>query len=130
VDSANMVEVRHHPAGMAPGYQRVSFNPRVVKVQDRKTQSLRMRGISSTVVKPIDRVYVGRQDAKHHSMSLRPQSATLRPSILIKDAPPIATVDVEQNNNVIKLDNDDTLLDVSGIDLYRETPIEGTVIRT
>lgn len=126
VDSAQLVEVRHHPAGVGPHYHRVSFNPRVVKVQDRKSQSLRSRGLSSTVVKPIEQVYSGRHDAKHHSISYRPQSAVLRPSILVKDEP----VYVEQNNNVIKVDNDDTLLDVSGIDLYKETPTEGAVIRT
>lgn len=128
VDSAQLVEVRHHPAGVGPTYHRVSFNPRVVKLQDRKTQSLRSRGLSSTVVRPIEQVYTGRHDAKHHhSLSYRPQSAVVRPSILVKDAEPVY---VEQNNNVIKTDNDDTLLDVSGIDLYKETPIEGTVIRT
>lgn len=128
-DSAQMVEVRHHSAGVGPSYHRVSFNPRVVKVQDRKAYSLRARGLSSTVVKPIEQVYTGRLDAKHHSLSLRPHSATLRPSILVKDH--VEPVYIEQNNNVIKTtDNDDTLLDVSGIDLYKETPIEGAVIRT
>ena len=127
VDHSHMVEVRHHPAGVGQTYHRVSFNPRVVKVQDRKTQSLRSRGLSSTVVRPIEQVYHGRKDAKHHSLALRPHSAVVRPSILVKDEP----VYVEQNNNVIKTaEFDDTLLDVSGLDLYRETPIEGAVIRT
>lgn len=135
-DSARLeaVEVRHHSAGYGPNYQRVSFNPRVVKMQDRKTQSLRTKGLSTTVAKPIDKVYVGRPDAKHHSLSYRTNSANLRPSILVKDhngvQNAVQTVVVEQNNNVVKHDNDDHLLDVSGIDLFKETPTDGAVIRT
>lgn len=128
------VEVRHHPAGFGPSYQRVSFNPRVVKMQDRKTQSLRSRGLSTTVAKPIDKVYVGRADAKHHSLSNRPNSANLRPSILVQDTNGVQnnvqTVVVEQNNNVVKQENDDHLLDVSGIDMFKETSSDGAVIRT
>lgn len=133
-DSSHSVEVRHHPAGYGPAYHRVSFNPRVTKLTDRKTQSLRgMRGASDTVIKPIDKVYLGRPEAKHHSLSRRPVSANLRPSILVReeglnDHP--QTITVEQNNNHLKPDNDDHLLDVSGIDLYKETPTEGAVIRT
>lgn len=127
VDSS-MVEVRHHPAGVGPAYQRVSFNPRVVKMRDRKSQSLRARGLSTTVAKPIDRVYVGRSDAKHHhSLSYRPKSANFRSSILQNH---VQTAVVEQNNNVVKLGTDNQLLDVSGVDLYNDTPIVGAVIRT
>ena len=136
VDSTNIkgVQVRHHSAGLGPAYQRVSFNPRIVKMQDRKSQSLRSRGLSTTVAKPIDKVYVGRPEAKHHSLSYRSNSAQLRPSILVHETngvkPEVQTVVVEQNNNVVKNDTDDNLLDVSGIDLYADTPTEGVVIRT
>jgi hypothetical protein len=136
VDSSNIkgVQVRHHSAGLGPAYQRVSFNPRVVKMQDRKSQSLRSKGLSTTVAKPIDKVYVGRREAKHHSLSYRSNAAQVRPSILVHETngvkPEVQSVVVEQNNNVIKNDTDDNLLDVSGIDLYSETPIEGAVIRT
>jgi hypothetical protein len=135
VDSAHGVEVRHHSAGYGPAYQRVSFNPRIMKVQDKKSQSLRgIKGASSTVIKPIDKVYLGRPEAKHHSLSYRSHSAGLRPSILIKDdgfyTDHVQNIVVEQNNNIIKPDPDEHLLDVSGIDLYKETPTEGAVIRT
>ncbi|KAL4224403.1 hypothetical protein ACF0H5_017855 [Mactra antiquata] len=130
-DSSNSVEVRHHSAGFGPAYQRVSFNPRVAKI-DKKAHSLRARNLSTTVAKPIERVYTGRPDAKHHSLSYR--ATTLRPSVLVtKESVPNNTqqaIVVEQNNNVVKQDVDEQLLDVSGIDLYKETPIEGAVIRT
>ncbi|XP_045174069.1 uncharacterized protein LOC123535455 [Mercenaria mercenaria] len=138
VDSTHVkgVKVRHHNVGLGPAYQHVSFNPRVVKMQDRKTQSLRAsRGLSTTVAKPIDKVYIGRPDAKHHSLSYRSNSAKARSSILVKETNGVDTnvqnVVVEQNNNIVKHDNDDAdLLDVSGLDLYKETPSEGVVIRT
>jgi len=128
------VEIRHHNAGLGPAYGRVSFNPRAAKLQERKTQSLRGStglSLSSTVVKPIDRVYVGRADAKHHSLSGRGRVA-VRPSIVVRDIDIENTPDtlyVEQNNNVVKHE-DEQLLDVSGIDLYKETPTDGAVIRT
>ena len=129
-----LVEVRHHPAGMGQQYQRVSFNPRVV---ERKSQSLKLKGYgSTTVAKPIDRVYVGRPDAKHHSLRQRPISLA-RPSVLVQEEAPTKVshvISVEQNNNVVKLEDGDTkLLDVSEIDLYSDIPThtaDGVVIRT
>ena len=127
--------VRHHTTHLVPAYQRVSFDPRV---HERKTKSLRMRGVSTTVAKPIEKVYV--RDSGRHSLVLRPHSGNVRPALIMQNEPvPNGIVHhglTEQNNNVVKVENSDTdLLDVSGIDLYKETPTLHTtsqqaVIRT
>lgn len=130
VDSAQYVQVRHHTHAV-PQYQRVSFDPRVSRMGERKTKSLRLRGISTTVAKPIEKVYV--RDSGHHSLVYRPHSA-VRPALVVQNGPienGTAHVVAEQNNNVVKMENSDhTLLDVSGIDLYKETPTAQAVIRT
>lgn len=129
-DGAQYVQVRHH-THVAPANQRVSFDPRVLRVGERKTKSLRMRGISTTIAKPIEKVYV--REGGRHSLVYRPHSA-VRPALVVQNGPiENGTVKVvaEQNNNVVKIENSDhNLLDVSGIDLYKETPTSHAVIRT
>ncbi|KAH3883310.1 uncharacterized protein LOC127834330 [Dreissena polymorpha] len=129
VDSARVVEVRHHQAGVGPTYGHLTYNPHVKGVSERKSQSVRVKGMPTTVIKPIEKVYTGRRDAKHHSLIYRPTSASLRPSILVYDdtngLDSARMSYIEPNNNLVKPDdNDDHLLDVSGIDLYSETPRE------
>lgn len=129
-DSTKYVQVRHH-THVAPVYQRVSFDPRISRVGERKTKSLRMRGISTTVAKPIEKVYV--KEGGRHSLVYRPHSA-LRPALVVQNGPienGTVTVAAEQNNNIVKVENSDhNLLDVSGIDLYKDTPTAQAVIRT
>ena len=133
-DSSQYVQVRHH-THMVPAYQRVSFDPRVAKMNEKKAKSLRVRGVATTVPKPIEKVYV--REGGRHSLVLRPGS--VRPALVMQNEPIQnggVNIISEQNNNVVKVENsDDTLLDVSGIDLYKETPTTQTttthaVIRT
>lgn len=132
-DSTDGSYVRHHMTHVGPAYQRVSFDPRVARVGDRKVKSLKMRGVSTTVPKKIEKVYEGYVREGHHSLVYRPASA--RPALVVQNGPIEnggVILQTEQNNNVVKVENsDNTLLDVSGIDLYKETPTsQHAVIRT
>lgn len=105
--SAQM-HVRHHPMSVGPGYQRVLLGKRMFITHNRQTHSLRARQLSTTVVKPIEKVYTGRSDAKHHS---------LRPTILIQDNIPYegtSIVNKKNNNNTVHVDSDERPLAVNG----------------
>lgn len=126
VPDGSMVEVRHHKVPMvaAPHYQRVTFTPRE---KGQKSQSLRVKGMGSTVIKPIEKVYTGRGG------SVRPHSAHLRGSILVDERSLSGSqvIYVENNNNIVKADpNDDLNLSVNDLELYSETPSGGAVIHT
>ena len=128
------VQVRHHTTHVGPAYQRVSFDPRVSRVGERKVRSLKMKGVSTTVPKKIERVYEGYVKEGHHS-SLVYRPASARPALVVQNGPienGSVVLQTEQNNNVVKIENpDDSLLDVSGIDLYKETTSsQHAVIRT
>ena len=128
------VQVRHHTTHVGPAYQRVSFDPRVSRVGERKVKSLKMRGVSTTVPKKIEKVYEGYVREGHHS-SLVYRPASVRPALVVQNGPienGNVVLQTEQNNNVVKIENsDNALLDVSGIDLYKETPSsQQAVIRT
>lgn len=131
-DGGQYIKVRHH-THVAPAYQRVSFDPRLVRTGDRKVKSLKIKGVSTTVPKPIERVYEGYVKEGRHSLVYRPQSS-VRPALVVQNGhleDGSVKVVTEQNNNVVKVDNSDhTLLDVSGIDMYKETPTTHAVIRT